>query len=106
MAKLKIKKGDRVRVVTGKDRGKEGDVLKVLPGENRVVVSGVRVVQRHQKPSARSAGGIDSKEAPVHVSNVALLDPSDNKPSRVGYKVLDDGRKVRFARRSGEIIDR
>lgn len=104
--KLKIKKGDRVQVIAGKDRGREGEVLKVLPAEDRVIVSEVRMVRRHNKPSARSAGGIESKEAPIHISNVALLDPSDSKPAKVGMKFMDDGRKVRFARRSGEIIDR
>ena len=104
--KLKIKKGDRVRVIAGKDRGREGEVLKVLPSEDRVIVSDVMMVRRHNKPSQRSAGGIDSKEAPIHISNVALIDPSDSKPVRVGMKFMDDGRKVRFARRSGEIIDR
>jgi large subunit ribosomal protein L24 len=103
----KIKKGDRVVVLTGRDKGKEGEVLKVLPQENRVVVQGVMLVKRHQKASARNPeGGIVSKEAAIAVSNVAHLDPTDGKPTRVGFKFLEDGRKVRYAKRSGEVIDR
>jgi large subunit ribosomal protein L24 len=105
MAKLKIKKGDHVVVITGKDRGKKGEVLKVLPEENRAIVKGVAMVRRHQRQTASQEGGIISKEAPVHISNLALEDPKDGEPTRVGYKFLKDGRKVRFARRSGEVID-
>ena len=105
MAMLKIKKGDHVVVITGKDKGKKGEVLKVLPEENRAIVRGVAVVRRHQRQTAAQEGGIISKEAPIHVSNLALEDPKDRKPTRVGYKFLKDGRKVRFARRSGEVID-
>ncbi len=105
MAKLKIRKGDRVVVISGKDKGKKGEVLKVMPDENRVIVSGVAVVRRHQRQTATQEGGIISKEGPIHVSNVALEDPKDGSPTRVGYKFLKDGRKVRFAKRSGEIID-
>ena len=105
MTKLKIRKGDHVVVITGKDKGKKGEVLKVMPAENRVIVSGVAVVRRHQRQTATQEGGIISKEGPIHVSNVALEDPKDGTPTRVGYKVLKDGRKVRFAKRSGEIID-
>ena len=105
MAKLKIKKGDRVVVLAGKDKGKKGEVLKVLPQENRVIVNGVNLIKRHQKQSAAQEGGIISKEAPIHVSNLSLEDPKDGSPTRVGYKTLDDGRKVRFAKRSGEVID-
>jgi large subunit ribosomal protein L24 len=105
MAKLKIRKGDHVVVVTGKDKGKKGEVLKVMPAENRVIVKGVAVVRRHQRQTATQEGGIISKEGPIHVSNVALEDPKDGSPTRVGYKFLKDGRKVRFAKRSGEIID-
>ena len=105
MPSLKIKKGDRVVVITGKDKGKKGEVLKVLPAENRAVVKGVSVVRRHQRQTPTQEGGIVSKEAPVHISNLALEDPKDGKPTRVGYKFLKDGRKVRFARRSGEVID-
>ncbi|HEV3177985.1 MAG TPA: 50S ribosomal protein L24 [Stellaceae bacterium] len=105
MPKLKIKKGDKVVVITGRDRGKTGEVKKVLPAENRVVVDGVNMVKRHTSPSAGNAGGIVEKEASIHVSNVAYVDPKTDKPTRVGYKRLEDGRKVRFAKRSGEIID-
>ena len=105
MAKLKIRKGDRVVVITGKDKGKKGEVIKVMPAENRVIVRGVAVVRRHQRQTATQEGGIISKEGPIHVSNVALEDPKDGTPTRVGYKFLKDGRKVRFARRSGEVID-
>jgi len=105
MAGLKIKKGDHVVVVTGKDKGKKGEVLKMLPTENRAIVKGVSMVRRHQRQSATQDGGIISKEAPIHVSNLALEDPKDGKPTRVGYKFLKDGRKVRFAKRSGEVID-
>jgi len=105
MPKLKIKKGDHVVVVTGKDKGKKGEVLKVLPAENRAVVKGVSMVRRHQRQTASQEGGVITKEAPIHISNIALEDPKDGKPTRVGYKFLKDGRKVRFARRSGEVID-
>jgi large subunit ribosomal protein L24 len=105
MPKFKIKKGDHVVVITGKDRGKKGEVLKMIPGENRAVVSGVAMVRRHQKQTAAQEGGIITKEAPIHISNLALEDPKDGKPTRVGYKFLKDGRKVRFAKRSGEVID-
>jgi large subunit ribosomal protein L24 len=105
MPKLKIKKGDKVVVITGRDKGKTGEVKQVLPAENRVVVDGVNMVKRHTAPSAGNAGGIVEKEASIHVSNVAYVDPKTDKPTRIGYKTLDDGRKVRFAKRSGEIID-
>ena len=105
MTKLKIKKGDRVVVITGKDKGKTGEVLRVMPKENRLVVQGVNVVKRHQRPAFGNPGGIVEKEASVHVSNVAHIDPKDDKPTRVGYRVLEDGRKVRFAKRSGEVLD-
>jgi len=105
MAKLKIRRGDHVVVITGKDKGKKGEVLKVMPAENRVIVKGVAVVRRHQRQTASQEGGIISKEGPIHVSNIALEDPKDGSPTRVGYKFLKDGRKVRFAKRSGEIID-
>jgi len=95
-----------VVVTTGRDRGRQGEVLRVLRKEDRLVVQGVNVVKRHQRPSAGHPGGIVDKEAPIHISNVAHVDPDSGKPTRVGYKILDDGRKVRFAKRSGEIIDR
>jgi large subunit ribosomal protein L24 len=105
MAKLKIKKGDRVIVLTGRDKGRTGEVVKALPRENRVIVQGINMVKRHTRPSQVSSGGIVEKEASIHVSNVAHIDPKENKPTRIGFKTLDDGRKVRVARRSGEVID-
>ena len=104
--KLKIRKGDRVKVIAGRSRGKIGDVLRVLASEQRVVVSGVNVIKRHTKPSRTEQGGIIEREAAIHVSNVALLDPKTDKPTKIGFKFLEDGRKVRFARGSGETIDR
>jgi large subunit ribosomal protein L24 len=103
--KLKIKKGDKVIVITGRDKGKQGEVLRVLRAESRVVVQGVHVVKRHTRQSAGNPGGIVEKESAIHVSNVAHVDPKSGKPTRVGFKTLDDGRKVRVARRSGENID-
>jgi large subunit ribosomal protein L24 len=104
--KLKIRKGDRVKVIAGRSKGKVGDVLRVLPAEQRVVVSGVNVIKRHTKPSRAESGGIIEREAAIHVSNVALLDPKSEKPTKIGFRFLEDGRKVRFARASGETIDR
>ncbi|HEX9808417.1 MAG TPA: 50S ribosomal protein L24 [Alphaproteobacteria bacterium] len=101
----RIRKGDTVMVLTGKDKGKKGSVLKVLPREDRVLVQGVNMVKRHSRGGAGQAPGIIDKEAPIHVSNVALIDPKENKPTRVGFRVLEGGRKVRFAKRSGEVID-
>jgi large subunit ribosomal protein L24 len=103
--KLKIRKGDSVVVLAGKDKGKRGDVLKVIPKENRCVVQGVNMVKRHTKQTAQQEGGIISKEVSIDISNLALQDPKDGKPTRVGFKALKDGRKVRFAKRSGEVID-
>jgi large subunit ribosomal protein L24 len=105
MARLKIKKGDHVVVLTGKDKGKHGEVLKVMPEENRAIVKGIALMRRHQRQSATQDGGIISREAAIHVSNLAVEDPKDGKPTRVGFKFLKDGRKVRFAKRSGEVID-
>jgi len=105
MAKFKIRKGDHVVLLTGKDKGKNGEVLKVMRKENRALVHGVNMIKRHQKQSAQQDGGIITREASVHISNLALEDPKDGKPTKVGYKTLKDGRKVRFARRSGEVID-
>jgi large subunit ribosomal protein L24 len=103
----RIRKGDKVVVLAGRDKGREGEVLKVMPAEGRVVVAGVQMVKRHQKAGPRNPqGGIVSKEAAIDVSNVAHLDPKDGKPTRIGFKRLEDGRKVRFAKRSGEHIDR
>jgi large subunit ribosomal protein L24 len=103
--KMKIKKGDNVVVITGRDKGKSGTVLRVIPKESRVLVQGVNVVKRHTRPSAGQQGGIVEKELSIHVSNIALVDPKTNKPTRTGFKVLDGDRKVRVARRSGEVID-
>ena len=104
MAALKIKKGDHVIVVAGRDKGKHGEVVEMIPKESRAVVRGVNVVRRHQRQTASQEGGIVSKEAPIHISNLALEDPKDGKPTRVGFKFLEDGKKVRFAKRSGEVI--
>jgi large subunit ribosomal protein L24 len=103
--KLKIKKGDRVVVIAGRDKGKHGEVLQVIPAENRALVQGINIVRRHQQQSPQQDGGIVAKEAPIHISNIAIEDPADGSPSRVGFKFTDDGRKVRFAKRSGETID-
>ncbi|HFB98191.1 MAG TPA: 50S ribosomal protein L24 [Bryobacterales bacterium] len=103
--KLKIKKGDQVIVIAGRDKGARGEVLKVLPKENRAIVKGVNVVKRHQKATQTAEGGIITKEAPIHISNLAHVDPKNGKPTRVGFKVLEDGRKVRYSKRSGEVID-
>lgn len=101
----KIKKGDTVVVLTGKDRGAKGEVLKVITEENRVIVRGVNLVTRHNKPSQLSGGGIEKKEASIHVSNVALADPKTGAATRVGFKVLKDGKKVRIAKKSGETVE-
>jgi large subunit ribosomal protein L24 len=104
-AKFKIKKGDKVVVTTGRDKGKVGEILRMLPKENRAIVQGVNLVKRHQRQTAAQEGGIVSKELSIHVSNLALRDPKSNKPTRVGFKFLADGKKVRVAKRSGEVID-
>jgi len=101
----KIRKGDRVIVTTGRDKGKKGEVLKVFPSDNRALVTGVNMVKRHQRQTPRQQGGIVSKEAPVDLSNLAHIDPKSGEATRVGFKVLNDGRKVRFAKKSGEVID-
>ena len=101
----KIKKGDKVIVTTGRDRGKKGEVLKVFITENRALVAGVNLVKRHQRQTQKVQGGIVSKEAPVHLSNLAHVDPKSGGPTRVGFKILGDGRKVRVAKKSGEVID-
>ena len=101
----RIRKGDRVVLLAGKDKGKRGEVLRVMPKDNRVLVSGVNMVRRHTRPSQAGPGGIEEREAPVHVSNVAHIDPKDDKPTRIGFKFIEGGRKVRFAKRSGEVID-
>jgi large subunit ribosomal protein L24 len=101
----KIKKGDKVVVLTGRDKGRGGEVLQVIPKEDRAVVRGINLVKRHQKQTAKQEAGIVSKEATIHLSNLAIADPKDGKATRVGFKILDDGRKVRFAKRSGDVID-
>ena len=101
----KIRKGDKVIVLTGRDKGRTGEVISVQTSEGRALVRGVNMVKRHQKQTAQQAGGIISKEASIHLSNVALADPKDGKPTRVGFKIMNDGRKVRVARRSGVEID-
>jgi large subunit ribosomal protein L24 len=101
----KIKKGDKVVVLTGRDSGKSGEVVQVMPTEGRALVRGVNMVKRHQKQTANQEAGIVSKEAPIQLSNLAMVDPKDGKPTRVGFKILEDGRKVRFAKRSGDLID-
>jgi large subunit ribosomal protein L24 len=101
----KIRKGDRVVVTTGRDKGKKGEVLRVYAEENRALVQGINVVKKHQKQSQREQGGIISKEAPVHISNLAHVDPKDGSATRIGWKELKDGRMVRFAKKSGEVID-
>lgn len=104
--KLKIKKGDQVVVTAGRDRGKRGEVLRVVRKTDRLFVQGVNIVHRHTRPSPQNPGGIVDKEATIHISNVAHIDPKTSEPTRVGMKKLEDGRKVRFAKRSGEVIDR
>ncbi|HEY3910522.1 MAG TPA: 50S ribosomal protein L24 [Stellaceae bacterium] len=106
MPKLKIKKGDSVVVICGRDKGRTGEVLRVFPTERRVLVQGVNIARRHTKPRMGEPGGIIEKELTLHISNVAHVDPGSGKPTRIGYRVLNDGRKVRVARRSGEVIDR
>jgi large subunit ribosomal protein L24 len=101
----KIKKGDKVVVISGRDKGRSGEVLRVLPREDRAIVRGVNVVKRHQRQTMKQEAGIVSKEATIHLSNLAFADPKDGKASRVGFKILDDGRKIRVAKRSGEHID-
>ena len=104
--KLKIKKGDNVVVISGRDKGKTGEVLRVYPAESRLIVQGVHIAHRHTRQRMGEPGGIVEKELTIHISNVAHIDPSSGKPTRVGYKTLEDGRKVRVARRSGEVIDK
>ncbi len=104
---LHVKKGDQVIVITGKDKGKKGRILASFPSDSRVLVEGVNMVKKHQKPNqANPQGGIITKEAPIHSSNVMLIDPKSGHPTRVNYKVLDSGKKVRVANKSGEVIDK
>ncbi len=104
MPSLKFKKGDRVIVLTGRDKGKRGEILHMLPNQNRAVVRGVNIVRRHQRQTASEEGGIISKESPINLSNLAHEDPQDGNKTRVGFRFEEDGTKVRFAKRSGEVI--
>ena len=101
----KIRKGDKVVVISGRDKGRSGEVIEVRKSQDRALVRGIHMVKRHQKQSAQQEGGIISKELPIHLSNIALADPKDGKPTRVGFKIMNDGRKVRVAKRSGVEID-
>ena len=103
--KFKVRKGDRVAILSGKDRGKTGEILKMIPDVRRAIVQGVNMVKRHTAPSQAGAGGVVEKEASIHVSNISLIDPKDDRATRVGFKSLEDGRKVRYAKKSGEVID-
>ena len=103
--RLKFRKGDKVIVLAGRDKGKTGDVLKMMPADMRAIVQGVNVVRRHTRPTQSNPGGIVEKEAPLHLSNLAHVDPGGGGPTRIGFKRLEDGRKVRFAKKSGEVID-
>jgi len=103
--KMKLRKGDRVAVIAGKDKGKSGEILRMLLKVDRAIVQGVNMVKRHTRPAQGTAGGIMEKEASIHVSNLAHIDPKTDKPTRVGYKILKDGKKVRYAKASGEVID-
>ncbi len=103
--KIKLKKGDNVIVRTGKDKGKKGEILRVIPKDMRAVVQGVNMIKRHTRPTQTSAGGIVEKEASIHISNLAYIDPKTDRPTRIGYKFLKDGRKTRYAKQSGEVID-
>ena len=106
MNKLKLKKGDKVIVVAGKNKGNTGEIIKVFPNKNRAMVRGINIVKRHTKPTQNNAGGIVEKEGTIHISNIAYLDEKENKPSRLGFKILEDGRKVRMSKKSGEVIDK
>ena len=103
---FKIKKGDKVIVVSGKNKGVIGEVLKILPEKNRAMVRGVNIVKRHTKPTQNDPGGIKEKESTINISNIAFLDEEKNKPTRIGFKFLEDGRKVRYSKLSGEVIDK
>jgi len=105
MNKLKVKKGDQVMIITGKDKGKSGEIVTVLPKINRVILRGLNIAKRHTAQSQASQGGILDKELSIHASNISHIDPKDNKASRTGYKFLKDGRKVRFSKRSGDLVD-
>ncbi|WP_341763943.1 50S ribosomal protein L24 [Candidatus Tisiphia endosymbiont of Beris chalybata] len=106
MIKLKVRKGDAVVVITGKNKGKKGTILKILPKENKAIVSGVNIVRRHTKPTQASEGGIIAKELPIHISNIAHVDPKTGSSTKIGFSILEDGTKVRIAKKSGEVIDK
>ncbi len=106
MNKLKLKKGDKVIVVAGKNKGSTGEIIKVLPNKSRAIVRGINIVKKHTKPTQNSAGGIVEKEGSIHISNIAYFDEKENKPSRIGFRILEDGRKVRMSKKSGEVIDK
>ncbi len=106
MKKFKLKKGDKVIVITGKNKGNTGEILKIFPNRERAIVRGVNMVKRHTKPTQNNTGGIVEKEGTINISNIAYLDEKENKPSRLGYKILEDGRKVRMSKKSGEVIDK
>ncbi|MBE6446459.1 MAG: 50S ribosomal protein L24 [Alphaproteobacteria bacterium] len=106
MLKCRLKKGDKVIVIAGKDKGKTGEITKVLVKESKVLVSGINMVKRHTKPTQENAGGIISKEMPIHISNVAFIDPKTSKATRLGIKMDKDGHKVRVAKKSGEVVDK
>ena len=101
----KVRKGDKVVVTAGRDKGKSGEVLRVYPSEERVLVTGVNVVKRHQRQTAKAQGGIVSKESPIHLSKISHVDPKTGAPTRIGFKILGDGRRVRFAKKSREVLD-
>ena len=101
----KVKKGDKVIVLTGRDKGRSGEVVQVMPKDDKALVRGINLVKKHQKQTQNQEGGIISKEAAIHLSNLAVADPKDGEPTRIGFRILDDGRKVRFAKRSGDLID-
>lgn len=105
MTKLKIKKGDKVKVITGKSKGKIGDVIRVFPTDNKIIVSGINLAKKHMKPTQTSEGGIIQKELPIHISNVSHIDPKTNEITKIGYRI-EDGKKVRFAKKSNETISK
>ncbi len=104
-AKMKMKKGDRVKVITGKDKGKMGEILRMFPEDNRAIVQGVNMIKRHTRATQSNTGGIIERESSIHLSNLGHVDPKSDKPTRVGYRFLKDGKKVRYAKGSGEVID-
>lgn len=106
MIKLKVRKGDIVVVVTGKNKGKRGTILKIFPKENKAIISGINIVRKHTKATQASEGGIIAKELPIHISNIACIDPKTGSSTKIGFRILENGAKVRIAKKSGEMIDR